>query len=55
MNYVFLWKADQLYHNPRHPLMGSPRPQAGASRARSGEQDASNGNIVLMVPLDPAP
>ncbi len=31
----------------------APRPQAGASRARSGERDASKGNIVLIVPLDP--
>ncbi len=32
----------------------APRPQAGASRARSGERDASKGNIVLTVPLNPA-
>jgi hypothetical protein len=28
--------------------------QAGASRARSGEQKASKGNFILIVPLDPA-
>ncbi|MGB7574987.1 MAG: hypothetical protein WBN53_14140 [Thermodesulfobacteriota bacterium] len=32
----------------------APRPQAGASRARSGERKASKGNIVLIAPLDPA-
>jgi hypothetical protein len=32
----------------------APRPQADASRARSGERDASKGNIVLIMPLDPA-
>ena len=32
----------------------APRPQAGASRARSGERKASKRNIVLIVPLDPA-
>ncbi len=32
----------------------APRPQPGASRARSGERDASKGNIVLIVPLNPA-
>jgi hypothetical protein len=32
----------------------APRPQAGASRARSGERKASKGNILLIVPLDPA-
>ena len=30
------------------------RPQGGASRARSGERDASKRNTVLIVPLDPA-
>jgi hypothetical protein len=38
----------------RCPLSEAPRPQAGASRARSGERDASKGNIILIVPLDPA-
>jgi hypothetical protein len=32
----------------------APRPQGGASRARSGEPDASKGNFVHIVPLDPA-
>jgi len=32
----------------------APRPQARASRARSGERDASKGNVALIVPLDPA-
>ena len=32
----------------------APRPQAGASRARSGERKVSKGNIVLIVPLNPA-
>ena len=32
----------------------APRPQGGASRARSGEQEASKGNFILIVPLDPA-
>jgi hypothetical protein len=32
----------------------APRPQAGAFRARSGERKASQGNIVLIVPLNPA-
>jgi len=31
----------------------APRPQAGASRARSGEWKASKGNIVLIVPYNP--
>ncbi len=31
-----------------------PRPQAGASRARSGEQNTSKGNFVYIVPLAPA-
>ncbi len=29
----------------------APRPQGGASRARSGEQDASKGSFVHIVPL----
>jgi len=32
----------------------APRPQGGASRARSGEQNVSKRNFILMVPLDPA-
>jgi hypothetical protein len=32
----------------------APRPQGRASRARSGEPDASKGNFVHIVPLDPA-
>jgi len=32
----------------------APRPQGGASRARSGEQDANKGSFVHIVPLDPA-
>jgi hypothetical protein len=32
----------------------APRPQAGASRARSGERKASKGIFVLIVSLDPA-
>ncbi len=32
----------------------APRPQARASRTRSGEPKASKGNIVFIVPLDPA-
>ena len=32
----------------------APRPGGGASRARSGEQNASKGNFILVVPLDPA-
>jgi len=32
----------------------APRPQGGASRARSGERLASKGNFVHIVPLDPA-
>ena len=31
----------------------APRPQSGASRARSGEPKASKGDIVYIVPLDP--
>jgi hypothetical protein len=31
----------------------APRPQDGASRARSGEQDASKGNLIHIVPLNP--
>jgi hypothetical protein len=27
------------------------RPQAGASRARSGEQNVSQGNLIYIVPL----
>jgi hypothetical protein len=34
-------------------LNEAPRPQGGASRARSGEQDASQGSFVHIVPLDP--
>ena len=30
------------------------RPQGGASRARSGEPDASKGDLVHIVPLNPA-
>jgi hypothetical protein len=30
-------------------------PQTGASRARSGERDASKGSIVLIVPLPACP
>ena len=33
-------------------LNEAPRPQGGASRARSGEQDASRGSFVRIVPLD---
>jgi hypothetical protein len=38
-----------------HSAMESeaPRPESGASRARSGEPKASKGDIVLIVPLDP--
>jgi hypothetical protein len=32
----------------------APRPQGGASRARSGEQDVSEGSFVHIVPLNPA-
>jgi hypothetical protein len=32
----------------------APQPQTGASRARSGERKASEGNIALIVPLNPA-
>jgi hypothetical protein len=32
----------------------APRTQGGASRARSGEQEASKGNFILIVPPDPA-
>ena len=32
----------------------APQPQAGASRARSGERKARKGSIVLIVPFDPA-
>ena len=32
----------------------APRPLSGASRARRGERIASKGNIVLIVPLNPA-
>jgi hypothetical protein len=32
----------------------APRPQGGASRARSGEQNVSQGNFLYIVPLDPA-
>jgi hypothetical protein len=32
----------------------APRPQGGASRARSGEQDASKRNSIHVVPLNPA-
>ena len=35
-------------------LNEASRPQGGASRARSGEQDASQGSFVHIVPLDPA-
>ncbi len=38
-----------------HSAMESeaPRPQSGASRARSGEPKASKGDTVLIVPPDP--
>ncbi|KPK22066.1 MAG: hypothetical protein AMK69_20530 [Nitrospira bacterium SG8_3] len=29
----------------------APRRQGGASRARSGEQNVSQGNFILIVPL----
>jgi hypothetical protein len=32
----------------------APRPQGETSRARSGEQKASKGNFILIVPLYPA-
>ena len=32
----------------------APCPQVGASRARSGEPDASKGSFVHIVPLNPA-
>ena len=32
----------------------APRPQGGASRARSGEQNVSRGSFIYRVPLDPA-
>ena len=32
----------------------APRPQGGAYRARSSKRDASNRNVVHIVPLDPA-
>ena len=35
-------------------LSEAPHPQRGASRARSGEQNASQENIIYIVPLDPA-
>ena len=42
-------------HLPRWILLcESLRPQAGASRARSGERDASKGIFVHIAPLDPA-
>ena len=28
--------------------------QAGASRPRSGEQNVSQGNLIYIVPIDPA-
>jgi hypothetical protein len=34
--------------------MKLPSNKGGASRARSGELDASKGNFILIVPLDPA-
>lgn len=30
------------------------RPQGGAPRARSGEQEANKGSFVHVMPLDPA-
>jgi hypothetical protein len=40
------------YNNPVFPNE-APRPQGGASRARSGEPEASKGNFVYIVPLAP--
>ena len=37
---------------PFSQLIEAPRPQGGASRARSGEPDASQGSFVHIVPLD---
>ncbi len=34
-------------------LNEAPRPQGGASRARSGKPDASKGSFIPIVPLDP--
>ena len=34
--------------------MEARRPEGAASRARSGEQNVSQGNFILIVPLDPA-
>ena len=38
----------------KHLSSEVPRPQGGASRARSGEQNVSKGSFVHIVPLDPA-
>ncbi len=46
------WGQKETFVNYRQSE--APRPQAGASRARSGERKVSKGNIVLIVPLDPA-
>ena len=35
-------------------LSEAPRPQGGASRARSGKQNVSKGSFIHIVPLDPA-
>ena len=35
-------------------LFEAPRLQDGASRARSGEQNVSQGDLIYIVPLDPA-
>ncbi len=33
------------------PIFEAPRPQGGASRARSGEQNVSQGSLIYIVPL----
>jgi hypothetical protein len=38
----------------RGRLSEALRPQGGASRARSGEQDASKGNFIHIADLNPA-
>jgi len=49
-----LWGGFSFCPFSRFDSIEAPRSQGGASRARSGEQAASKGSFVYIVPLDPA-
>jgi hypothetical protein len=47
-------ECEKFLKQPSDVQNEAPRPQGGASRARSGEQDASKENFAHIVPLNPA-